>query len=130
MLDSILAVSFMWGLFAAVWIVAAVILILLILLQKGRGAGLGGAFGGGAAGGVLGTKTGDFFTWLTIILVAAFLVIAITLGITGKSSDAPEVSAPAAPIEASTEVPAEPEVDTEAPAVPDVPAIPTVDSNS
>lgn len=124
MLDSILAVSVVWGFFAAAWIVAAVILILLILLQKGRGAGLGGAFGGGAAGGVLGTKTGDFFTWVTIILVVAFLVIAIALGITGRDSDATDISAETvAPIEvpADAEVPA---VETE------VPAIPTVDSNS
>lgn len=124
MLDSILAVSFMWGFFAAIWIVSAVVLILLILLQKGRGAGLGGAFGGGAAGGVLGTKTGDFFTWVTIILVVAFLVIAIALGITGRGPATTDVPAGSvAPIEATTET-ADVPVDGEAPVVP------AVDSNS
>ena len=130
MLDSILAVSVVWGFFAAAWVVAAVILILLILLQKGRGAGLGGAFGGGAAGGVLGTKTGDFFTWITIILVVAFLVIAVVLGITGRGSDDAAISAGSvAPIQVPAETPEVP-ADAEVPAVPEAPVISTVDSNS
>lgn len=79
---NILALSFMWKTVAALWLVLTLFLILLVLIQKGRGSGLGGAFGGGAAGGgVLGTKTGDFFTWLTIIVVAGFLLLAIVLGI-------------------------------------------------
>ena len=56
-----------------------VVLILVILIQKGRGGGLSGAFGGGMASGLLGSKTGDFLTWVTIGLVAVFLGLAVLL---------------------------------------------------
>jgi preprotein translocase subunit SecG len=32
------------------------------------------------AGGVLGSKTGDFLTWVTIVLVGVFLLLAIVMG--------------------------------------------------
>ena len=65
---------------AILWLFVAICLILLILIQKGRGGGLSGAFGGaGGAGSLLGTKTGDFLTWVTISLVVLFLLLAIVL---------------------------------------------------
>lgn len=75
----ILAVSFIMTIVAALFILCAVSLILIILIQKGKGGGLSSAFGGGAAGGVLGTKTGDFLTWATIMLVAVFLFLAVLM---------------------------------------------------
>jgi len=65
-MSSILAVSGIMKLIAGIFVFCAVILVLVILIQKGRGVGLSGAFGGGMAGGILGTKTGDFLTWATI----------------------------------------------------------------
>ncbi|HPS53758.1 MAG TPA: preprotein translocase subunit SecG, partial [Phycisphaerae bacterium] len=44
----------------------------VVLLQKGRGGGLGAAFGAGA-GSAFGTKTGDVLTWVTIALTVLFL---------------------------------------------------------
>ncbi len=79
MLLPLLKVSFFWNLVAAIWVFCAVILILVILIQKGKGGGLSGAFGGGAAGGILGSKTGDFLTWLTIVLVGVFLLFGVVL---------------------------------------------------
>lgn len=64
---------------AALFVLVSIILILVILIQKGRGGGLSGAFGGGMASGLLGSKTGDFLTWVTIILVAVFLTLAIVM---------------------------------------------------
>ena len=64
--------SYLWGLIA-------ILLILIVLIQKGKGGGLSAAFGGAGAGGLMGTKTGDFLTWVTIGLVAAFLVIAVLM---------------------------------------------------
>ena len=61
-----------------VFLTCSVVLILVVLIQKGRGGGLGAAFGG-AAGGVLGSKTGDFLTWVTVVLVALFLILAVLL---------------------------------------------------
>ena len=48
---------------AVLFVICAVVLILVILIQKGKGGGLSAAFGGGMAGGILGSKTGDFLTW-------------------------------------------------------------------
>jgi len=61
------------------FVLMSVVLILVILIQKGRGGGLSGAFGGGMASGLLGSKTGDFLTWATIVIVAVFLTLAVVL---------------------------------------------------
>jgi preprotein translocase subunit SecG len=55
----------------------SVLLIGLILLQKNRGSGLSGALGGVGGHSAFGTKTGDFLTWVTVGLVAVFLLLAI-----------------------------------------------------
>ncbi|AQQ70154.1 preprotein translocase subunit SecG [Limihaloglobus sulfuriphilus] len=70
--------SIFWTLVGILWLVISVVLALIILIQKGRGGGLSGAFGGIGAG-VLGTKTGDFLTWITVIFVAMFLLLGIGL---------------------------------------------------
>ena len=74
-----LAVSFFLNLVAVVFIICAVILILIILIQKGKGGGLGAAFGGSLASGILGSKTGDFLTWVTIAMVGVFLALAVVM---------------------------------------------------
>jgi preprotein translocase subunit SecG len=73
------AVPFVMKIVAAVWIIVAVVLILLVLIQKGRGGGLAGAFGGAGANSLMGTKTGDFLTWVTIGLVVLFLFLAVIM---------------------------------------------------
>jgi preprotein translocase subunit SecG len=40
-------------------------LILLVLVQRGRGGGLAGALGGPGGQSAFGTKAGDTFTWIT-----------------------------------------------------------------
>jgi preprotein translocase subunit SecG len=75
----LLAVGFLMKVVAALFIVCCVSLILIILIQKGRGGGLSGAFGGAAASGILGSKTGDFLTWVTIVLVGVFLTLAVVM---------------------------------------------------
>lgn len=47
-------------------IVVSVFMILLILVQRGRGGGLAGAFGGAGGQSAFGTKAGDTFTVITI----------------------------------------------------------------
>jgi preprotein translocase subunit SecG len=49
-------------------------LILVVLIQRGRGGGLSGAFGGMGGQSAFGTKAGDLFTRITIG-VAAFWII-------------------------------------------------------
>ena len=75
----LLAVGFIMKMAAALLVICAVVLILIILVQKGKGGGLGGAFGGGVAGGILGSKTGDFLTWVTVVLAGLFLTLAVLM---------------------------------------------------
>lgn len=97
-----LAVSILMNFVAVLFVLVSVVLILVILIQKGRGGGLSAAFGGGMAGSLLGSKTGDFLTWVTIVLVAVFLLLAIVLARfyrpeSGKyGGEVAETSAPAA----------------------------------
>jgi len=76
---SVLAVGFFMNVVAVFFIICAVVLILTVLIQKGRGGGLGAAFGGGLASGILGSKTGDFLTWVTIAMVGLFLLLAVVM---------------------------------------------------
>jgi len=76
---SLLAVTFIMHVVMVIWFVSCVSLVLIVLIQKGRGGGLSATFGGGGAGGVLGSKTGDFLTWLTIALVGLFLVLSVVM---------------------------------------------------
>ncbi len=76
----LLVVDFIMKVVAVLFIICCVALILIILVQKGKGGGLSGAFGGGMAGGILGSKTGDFLTWVTIVLVGIFLTLAVVMG--------------------------------------------------
>ncbi|MBN2594126.1 MAG: preprotein translocase subunit SecG [Sedimentisphaerales bacterium] len=74
-----LAVSFIMNVVAVLFVICCVALILIILIQKGRGGGLSGAFGAAMASGILGSKTGDFLTWVTITLVGVFLLLAVVM---------------------------------------------------
>jgi len=58
------------------FVLICVLLILVILLQKGRGGGLAGAFGGSGGYSAFGAKTGDVFTWITVGLTFMFVLVA------------------------------------------------------
>jgi preprotein translocase subunit SecG len=75
----LLAVGILMKFVAFLFVIVSVVLVLVILVQKGRGGGLSGAFGGGMASGLLGSKTGDFLTWVTIGLVSVFLGLAVLM---------------------------------------------------
>ncbi|HEY1922199.1 MAG TPA: preprotein translocase subunit SecG [Tepidisphaeraceae bacterium] len=57
------------------------IMILLVLIQKGRGGGLSGAFGGSGGNTAFGAKTGDVLTWATSIVFALFVAMAVVLNL-------------------------------------------------
>lgn len=99
MTNVLAAVPFIMHVLAVIWVIIAVALILVVLIQKGRGGGLAGAFGGGMASSILGSKTGDFFTWVTIGLVAMFLFLGLLMvkfyKPTGVKMDMPAQSMPA-----------------------------------
>jgi preprotein translocase subunit SecG len=72
-------------------------LILLVLVQRGRGGGLAGAFGGMGGQSAFGTKAGDLFTRLTmgaatfwiILCVLAIVVLNKEDSVFGEPSDGP-----------------------------------------
>jgi len=53
-----------------------IFLILVILLQRGRGGGLAGAFGGLGGQSAFGTKAGDVFTKITVVIAVAWVIVA------------------------------------------------------
>ena len=117
----LLKVHFMMHVLAAIWVTCALVLILVILIQKGRGGGLSGAFGGAGAGGVLGTKTGDFLTWVTVTLVGVFLLLSVVLARFYRPKVAKAENAPVGQTQPVATAP------SEAPQSPDVTNAPEVE---
>lgn len=71
----------------------SVFMILLILVQRGRGGGLVGALGGPGGQSAFGTKAGDLFTRITIVTAAIWIVLLAAAAYTLKEKDLPETGA-------------------------------------
>ena len=67
------------GILAFLFAVVAILLMIVILLQRGKGVGLAGAFGGTGGHAAFGAKTGDVLTWFTVIGAGVLLLFAILL---------------------------------------------------
>jgi preprotein translocase subunit SecG len=66
----------MWNIILPVLLfLTSVFLILLVLIQRGRGGGLAGAFGGMGGQSAFGTKAGDLFTRITIGVATFWIVL-------------------------------------------------------
>ena len=65
--------------------IVCIFLVLLVLIQKGRGGGLSSAFGGGGGNTAFGSKTGDVLTWATSIVFAVFLLLAVITNLAANS---------------------------------------------
>jgi preprotein translocase subunit SecG len=64
------------------------VLMFVVLLQQGRGGGLGAAFGGGAASQVFGGRgAGNILTRATAVCAAIFMLTSITLAYRSSSQD-------------------------------------------
>lgn len=74
-------VSFFYYLTMTLFITVCLFMILLVLIQKGRGGGLASAFGGAGGNTAFGSKTGDVLTWATSIVFGVFLVLAVALNL-------------------------------------------------
>jgi preprotein translocase subunit SecG len=57
--------------------ILSVFLVLIILVQRGRGGGLTGALGGMGGQSAFGTKAGDLFTRITIVVAAIWVVLSM-----------------------------------------------------
>src|SRR5215470_17727836 len=58
-------------------ILLSIFLMLVILVQRGRGGGLTGALGGMGGQSAFGTKAGDLFTRITIIVAAIWVLLSM-----------------------------------------------------
>ena len=63
--------------FGIIMFLLAVFLMLLVLVQRGRGGGLAGALGGMGGQSAFGTKAGDTFTRVTIVTAFIWIVFCI-----------------------------------------------------
>lgn len=123
----------LYYLVATLYVLTCFLLILVVLLQQGKGGDIANAFGGGASQAAFGARSGaTVLSRATTVLAALFVVGAIVLGIMGQrgpgsvlggrtQSGAPAPSATTTPAPApkpgSTPVPVSP-----APAAPATPA--------
>jgi len=99
-------------------------LIVVVLLQTGKGTDMGAAFGGGSSATVFGSSgAGNFLTRMTTGMAVVFMLTSLTLGYFAEQgpvssifdSAAPQAQTEAAP---AANVPASPEKPAEAPASP------------
>src|SRR5262245_4865957 len=62
-----------------VLLLASLFLVLLVLIQRGKGGGLAGAFGGSGGSSAFGSRAGDTFTRITIYTAAVWILLIMFL---------------------------------------------------
>ncbi|EKE79319.1 preprotein translocase subunit SecG [Idiomarina xiamenensis] len=88
------------------FLLVAIALIGLILIQQGKGADMGASFGSGASNTVFGSSgSGNFLTRTTTILAILFFVLSIILGnlSSGKGSANDDLSDLSVPLDEQSE---------------------------
>ena len=110
-------------LFVTLYVVSCLVLMIVILLQQGKGGDIANAFGGGSSQAVFGARAGaTVLTKITAGLTVAFMGLALLLAVWGSRGTSsvvggvegpPPVSLPAG----ATDIPATPAPAPSAPAV-------------
>jgi preprotein translocase subunit SecG len=73
----------------ALHVIVCVILVLVVLLQSGKGADLAGAFGGGATQTAFGSRgPASFLTRMTTIAAVVFMITSVTLSMISTKREA------------------------------------------
>ncbi|WP_435235240.1 preprotein translocase subunit SecG [Psychromonas sp. PT13] len=71
----------MYEILLVVYLIVAIFLIGFVLIQQGKGAGMGASFGSGASNTVFGASgAGNFMTRTTALLAITFFVLSLVLG--------------------------------------------------
>jgi preprotein translocase subunit SecG len=68
-------------------VIICIFLILVVLLQQGKGGGLSGSLGGGAAQVFGGRGAGNFMTRLTSVMAIMFMVTSLSLAYLSSAGD-------------------------------------------
>ena len=80
----------MYEVLLVVYLLVAITLVGLVLIQHGKGASMGASFGAGASNTVFGSSgSGNFLTKSTAILAIVFFVISLLLGAITNSRSKP-----------------------------------------
>ena len=77
--------SFVFYTLLTLLVFSSLIMILLVLIQRGRGGGLAGAFGGMGGQSALGVRAGDVFTKITVVVAVVWVFTAGLLGISMRA---------------------------------------------
>lgn len=71
----------MYEMLIILYLVVSIVLIGFVLIQQGKGAGMGASFGSGASNTVFGASgAGNFMTRTTAILAVLFFALSLALG--------------------------------------------------
>jgi preprotein translocase subunit SecG len=73
------APGFLVGLLNVFLFLVSLFLILVVLIQRGKGGGLAGAFGGVGGSSAFGSRAGDAFTRFTIIVATIWVLLIMIL---------------------------------------------------
>ena len=71
--------GFFAGLLNILLLLVGMFLILVVLIQRGKGGGLSGAFGGSGGSSAFGSRAGDAFTRFTIIVASIWVLLIMLL---------------------------------------------------
>ena len=124
--------SFLTHLLWVLHLLSCVLLIIVVLLQSGRGSGVAGLFGGGGGDSPFGAKTGTFLGKVTGGMAAFYILSAVVLALLSAQSgtstveiDESDIPVNVQPEEAGTGgavemAPAQPEADMPEVEAPDV----------
>lgn len=93
----LLALAWYHNVLATLFVFIALLLMGVILLQRGKGVGLSGAFGGAGGATAFGSKTGDVLTWATIVIAGIFLLYVVILSYVFVPTRAPQQATITAP---------------------------------
>lgn len=110
-------------LFVTLYVIACLVLMVVILLQQGKGGDIANAFGGGSSQAVFGARAGaTVLTKITAGLTVAFMTLALLLAVWGSRGTSSVVGGvdgpPAVDLPAgATDIPAQPAA-TPAPSAP------------
>ena len=88
-------------------IISCLFLILIVLLQAGKGAGMGAAFGGGSSAVFGGRGAGTFLGKMTTVMAAVFMILSIVLARYSIEGPRTDPNAPEDPAVETTDAPKE-----------------------
>lgn len=86
------------GFLLVIFVISAVLLVILVLMQDEQGEGLGGIFGGGSAAPV-GNRSGNILTRATTVIAVIFLVSVVGYAYLNRTPEATNIEAAARQLE-------------------------------